>query len=73
MKTNKSEFKSSYKDIECYKIVLMINWSFSINRRREVINATIQFVPNLGHGIVNLSCNMQGAYMGSGYNGVYDK
>ena len=36
-----------------------MNWSFSINRRREVINATIQFVPNLGHGIMNLSCNVQ--------------
>ena len=32
----------------------------SINRPREVSKATIQFVPNLGHGIVNLSCNVLG-------------
>ena len=40
----------------------MINLSFSSNRPREIIKTTIQFVPNLVQGIMNLSCNVQGSY-----------
>ena len=54
-----TEFKSSYEDIECDELILMINGSFSSDRPLDVIKATIQYVPNLGHGIMNSSCNVQ--------------
>ena len=37
----------------------MIIRQFSINQPLDVIKAAIQFAPNLGHEIMNSSCNVQ--------------